>query len=367
MKPEKHILFIVPLPPPIHGSAAVSRQIKDSVYIREHYECDFVNLSTSRSMDEIGKICLAKIPRWFASFFQLFFLLIRNRYDLCYIALACHGKAFLKDAPFALLCKLFGRRLVIHQHNKGMSTCIGNNPYKWLIPLVYKEASVILLSWRLYDDIKSVVDKNYVFICPNGIPAVHYSSAKANSDVTHILFLSNLIKSKGIFDLLDACVILKRNQTRFICDFVGNETVEITKDIFAAEIQSRELEDYVIYHGPRYGVDKEQFLSSSDIFVFPSTYENEAFPLVILEAMQHMLPVITYDEGGIPDVVEDGETGFIVPNNDVTALAAKIEYLIAHSDVAKTLGMAGLNKFNKEYRLEIWEERMCHILESLCC
>ncbi len=318
-------------------------------------------------MGEISRFTLMKPLRHLSIFITIFVKLMSNKYDACYIALTCHGKGFLKDAPFAILCKAFGKRLVIHQHNKGMSTCIGHNPYKWLIPLVYKDASVILLSWRLYDDIKPVVDKSQVLICPNGIPAVQYSAVRKQNDVTHILFLSNLIKSKGVWDLLDACEILKRNHTRFICDFVGKETAEITKELFVAEIQSRGLEDYVIYHGPKYGEDKEQFLSSADIFVFPSTYDNETFGLVILEAMQHILPIITYDEGGIPDVVEDGETGFIVSKNDVPALAVKIEYLIAHSDVAKTLGMAGLKKYNQEFRLEIWEERMCYILKSICC
>lgn len=361
---KKKILFLVPLPPPVHGSAVMSQQIVDSKIIRENIDCDFVNIATSRTMGEISRFTLMKPLRHLSIFMTVFVKLLLNKYDACYIALTCHGKGFLKDAPFALLCKAFGKRLIIHQHNKGMSTCIGRNPYKWLMPLVYKDASVLLLSWRLYNDIKPVVDKSHVLICPNGIPVVPYSFAKVQNDVPHILFLSNLIKSKGVLDLLDACVILKRNHTRFICDFVGKETAEITKELFVAEIRSRGLEDYVIYHGPLYGESKEKFLSSSDIFVFPSV--NETFGLVILEAMQHMLPVITYAEGGIPDIIEDCETGFIVKKNDVSALSAKIEYLIAHSDVAKTLGMAGLAKYNREFRLEIWEKRMCHILKSIC-
>lgn len=361
---KKKILFLVPLPPPVHGSAVMSQQIVDSKIIRENIDCDFVNIATSRTMGEISRFTLMKPLRHLSIFMTVFVKLLLNKYDACYIALTCHGKGFLKDAPFALLCKAFGKRLIIHQHNKGMSTCIGRNPYKWLIPLVYKDVSVILLSWRLFDDIKPSVDKGHVLICPNGIPDLPYSSVKKQNEVPHILFLSNLIKSKGVLDLLDACVILKRNHTRFICDFVGKETAEITKELFVAEIQSRGLENYVIYHGPQYGESKERILSSSDIFLLPSA--NDAFPLVILEAMQYSIPVISYPEGGVPDIVEDNKTGFIVPKHDVPALAAKIEYLISHSDVAKTLGMAGLNKFNQEFRLEIWEKRMCHILKSIC-
>ena len=52
---KPRILFIAPLPPPVHGSAMVSQYIKDSKLVNEAFECDFVNLSTSRRMDEIGK------------------------------------------------------------------------------------------------------------------------------------------------------------------------------------------------------------------------------------------------------------------------------------------------------------------------
>ena len=121
---KPRILFIPPLPPPVHGSAMVSQYIKDSELIQGEFACDFVNLSTSRRMDEIGKGGVKKLLRFVGSFFVLFYKLLVHRYALCYLAITCHGVGFLKDAPFVLLCKLFGRRIVIHQHNKGMRKCI---------------------------------------------------------------------------------------------------------------------------------------------------------------------------------------------------------------------------------------------------
>ena len=167
---KPRILFITPLPPPVHGSAMVSQYIKDSELIRGEFACDFVNLSTSRRMDEIGRGGVKKLLRFVGSFFMLFYKLLVHRYDLCYLAITCHGVGFLKDAPFVLLCKLFGRKVVIHQHNKGMSGCIERWPYRWLIPYVYKHTRVILLSWYLYPDIEKAVKREQVVICPNGIP-----------------------------------------------------------------------------------------------------------------------------------------------------------------------------------------------------
>ena len=165
MKIKKtRILFVAPLPPPVHGSAVVSKQIKDSKLINDTFCCDWVNMSTSRRMDEVGKITLSKPLRLFASLCKLIWLLLINRYDLCYLAITCHGKPFLKDAPFVLLCKLFYNKIVIHQHNKGLSEDVEKWPYRRLMPLIYKNTKIILLSWHLYPDIEKVVKKENVFI-----------------------------------------------------------------------------------------------------------------------------------------------------------------------------------------------------------
>ena len=162
---KTRILFITPLPPPVHGSAMVSQYIKDCKELQDEFQCDFVNLSTSRTIDEIGQNSIKKYWRFIMSYMLTFWKLLIHRYAFCYLAITCHGLGFLKDAPFVLLCKLFRRKIVIHQHNKGMSNCVGKQPYKWLLPLVYKNTKVILLSWYLYPDIEKVVKKNrYLFV-----------------------------------------------------------------------------------------------------------------------------------------------------------------------------------------------------------
>ena len=105
------------------------------------------------------------------AYLKTLWLLLTHRYDLCYLAITCHGIGFLKDAPFVWLCKMFGCRVLIHQHNKGMSNCIERWPYRWLIPYIYKRARVMLLSWHLYPDIAKVVKREQVVICANGIAA----------------------------------------------------------------------------------------------------------------------------------------------------------------------------------------------------
>ena len=222
MKNKPRILFIATFPPPIHGSAVVSEQIRNSKVINDAFDGDYVNLGTSRKMDEIGKgglwLNLQKLFRFAGSFFKTLGLLLTHRYDLCYCAITCHGSGFLKDAPFVLLCKLFGCKVIIHQHNKGMAKDVDRPVYRWLLPLVYKNAKVILLSWHLYPDIEKVVKREDVMICPNGIkPTGNPDFLRTPNKIPHILFLSNLLIDKGVLVLLDALKILKDKGYSFVC------------------------------------------------------------------------------------------------------------------------------------------------------
>lgn len=360
---KTRILFVVPLPPPVHGSAMVSQQIMDSDLINGSFRCDYVNLSTSRRMDEIGKHSVVKLWRMASAFIKTFWLLLTQRYTLCYLAITCHGGGFLKDVPFVLLCKFFGRKIIIHQHNKGMAADVDRWPYRWLLPLVYKNAKVILLSWLLYPDIERVVPKENVVVCPNGIKVSNsVPSPKVENTVPHFLFLSNLMESKGVFVLLDALEILARKGLSFYCDFVGGETKEIDSERFAVEVNRRNLGLQVIYHGRKYGAEKDAFFEQSDIFVFP-TY-NEAFGLVNLEAMAHQLPIVTTNEGGIPDVVQDGVNGIICPRQDAKAVAAALERLANDSALRRQMGAAGRKRLLEKFTEEVFWERMKGILEE---
>ena len=364
------VLFITPLPPPVHGSSMVSQSIKESNVLNETFEMDFVNLSTSRKMEEIDKRSWAlyarKAVRFIGAYAKTCWLLASHRYDLCYLAITCHGVGFLKDAPFVLLCKLLGRKVVIHQHNKGMVKDVDRPIYRWLLPMVYRHTKVILLSWRLYADIEKVVKREQVMICPNGIPDTNCSktSVERHNDVSHILFLSNLIVSKGVLVLLDALNILKERGYRFVCDFVGGETKELNGRRFAHEIETRGLNGIALYHGRKYGKDKEDFLQMADMLVFPTYYFNECFPLVILEAMMYGLPVISTDEGGIRDEVKDGKNGFVVKPHDAVALADAIQRLLDDKDARQTMGAEGRRMFKEQFTMECFENNIKGILND---
>lgn len=87
--------------------------------------------------------------------------------------------------------------------------------------------------------------------CPNGIPETlnKESTAERNNKVPHLLFLSNLLESKGVLVLLDALKLLSDKGYSFVCDFVGGKTAEIDAARFKREVEQRGLNKLAIYDG----------------------------------------------------------------------------------------------------------------------
>lgn len=413
MKSNKpRVLLVATFPPPVHGSSMVSMQIKESEIINDAFEVDYVNLGTSRTMAEIGRhsyvLYARKALRFLCSYLKLLWKLLSHRYDLTYLAITCHDVGFLKDSPFVITTRLLSKKYVIHQHNRGMAPYVQRAPYKWLLPMAYNKAKVILLSWKLYEDISAVVKKEQILICPNGLPMPEYLlknkdvcvQLREKNSVPEILFLSNLVESKGVWSLLDAYKILKDKGVRFHSSFVGGTSRFISADKFATEVKVRGLEGMVEYLGPQYGDDKWRAYQRADIFVLPSM--DDCLPLTIMEAMMTKTAVVGSDIGAIPDLVEDGVTGYIISSEDLIvetggkfldwepnaemaqkiaeskklkakgymcgegtkSLANALEKLLLNPDLCRKMGESGYEKYQREFTLEAFEKNMLECLKK---
>ena len=132
---------------------------------------------------------------------------------------------------------------------------------------------------------------------------------------------------------------------------------------FVVEVERRKLNDRVAYAGRKVGEEKKYFFFSKQIyFILPTM--NECFPLVILEAMEYKLPVISTNEGGIPDIVKDGENGLICEKQNPYSLADCIAKLLDDEELRVKMGNAGYEKFCREFTLQRFESRMLDILSQ---
>lgn len=367
MKPAQNdILYLLHIPPPVYGYSIIGEHIRESKLINAAFRGRYINIILSRKVHVRGKAGLVKIVRFVKIWFELLGKLIHRRPALCYFALTTNGAFFHKDILLTFLLRMFRVKVIYHIHNKEIKETRKKKLNHLLYRFVFKDASVILLSRHLYHDIESYVLEDRVYYCPNGIKDYEPSAALVTLPENrpfNILFFSNLLRDKGVFVLVEACSILKEKGYSFQCDFVGGEG-DISKSQFNAVVQEKGLTQQVRYLGTRHGRLKEMVFEQADVFVLPSRYDY--FPLVILEAMQHRLPVITAVEGGIPDMVDEGNTGFLFsPFDDARALADKIKRLILDPVLRRQMGENGRTKYENEFTFPIFERRLLNILQEV--
>ncbi len=362
MKPR--ILFILHLPPPIHGAAMMGKYIQESELINSSFDCFCINLATAGSLSDIGHVSLEKLLKYLLLLRYISHVVKEIRPELVYITPNAGGKAFFKDFIVVQMLKSMGCKVIAHYHNKGVSAYQSKWIYNFLYKRFFSNLKVILLAENLYKDIAKYVKREDVYICPNGIPSSckEEMEARRNNVIPHLLFLSNLLISKGVIVLLDALKILKEKEYTFVCQFIGGETAEINAVQFFEEVNKRELSDLVTYVGRKVREEKEAFFRQADIFVFPTYYET--FGLVNLEAMEYKLPVISTNEGGIPDIVKDGENGLICEKQNPVSLADCIAKLLDNEELRVKMGSAGHEKFCREFTLDKFENRMRDILNQ---
>jgi len=130
-----------------------------------------------------------------------------------------------------------------------------------------------------------------------------------------------------------------------------------TRAAIEEEVHTLGLSDSIMFAGIRQDIPR--VLSALDLFVLPSLWEG--MPIVILEAMAAGLPVVATRVGGIPEVVEDGVTGLLVPPRDPEALAEAIIALLQDRKRAEAMGRAGRKRVEKHFSAE----RMVHQTEAL--
>jgi len=285
--------------------------------------------------------------------------------NVVYFQISPLGIAFIRDCTYVFWLKIFRLHTVYHLHGKGIKEASNNSSImRWLYRWAFNGTSVICLSNLLVDDI-STVYSGVPYIVNNGIKKNTDSFEKnyGNKEIVNVLFLSNLIFSKGIVVLLDSLLLLDIQYSNKIRVKIVGEEAELSAIMLNEEIRKRGLSNFIAYIGPKYGDEKTKIYQKTDILIYPTL--NDVWGLVLLEAMQFGIPVIASVEGAIPEIVDDGVTGFLVEKNQPDLIAEKLKILIENNQLRKEMGIAARKKFLEKYTLEIFEQNMVNVFQNI--
>lgn len=362
---KSKILLLVKTPPPITGATLMNSYVIGSRLLNEEFQIKAIQVTYKEKIEDISIISINKIRVLLLTFMILVKYIILFRPQVVYFQLSHLGWAFYRDCIYVFIIKIFRKHIVYHLHGKGIREYVANSKikkyiYKWAL----RSSSIICLSESLTSDLIGVYDKK-IYIVNNAIPVVPSmkKSVIKESNTILVLFLSNLIISKGIYPFLDSIFLINQKHKGIVNAWIVGKEVEISAENLYSEIEKRRITEVVRYLGPKYNEEKNNVFQNADIFIYPTC--NDVWGLAILEAMQAGLPVIATMEGAIPEIVDDGITGFIVEKNNPGAIAEKIEYLINRQDVRMEMGKAGKRKFFEKYTLEIFESNMKNVFDDV--
>lgn len=365
-KNPNSILLLVKVPPPLTGATLMNMYVVDSEKIKSKFNIRVIAVSYKKDIISKHDCFYNKLVKIIIVHYRLLKLLIMFNPKIVYFQVSPIGIAFIRDCSYIFWLKVFGKQIVYHLHGKGIKDASESSPlmrglYRW----AFKRTSIISLSRMLTDDITPVY-AGVPYIVNNGIPIVPQYDVKIDgkeSTPVRVLFLSNLLYSKGIIVFLDALMMLRWScQNKISVQIVGKEA-ELSADMLVSEIEKRSIHHFVSYAGPKYGEEKNEIFRQTDIFVYPTL--NDVWGLVILEAMQFGIPIIATREGAIPEIVDDGTTGFLVDKNSPAQIAEKLTQLIETPHLCRSMGNAGRTKFLERYTLSHFEESMKSVFENM--
>jgi len=348
------------------GFYMMNNYVYNSSFIRGKYNVSFVLLN-SFSLKNPFLNSLGNILNVIKYSGIIFYRLITLRPRLIYFTIS-PVNAFFRDLVYVFVIKIFKSKVVYHLHGKGIKEKYDrSNIYHFFYEWAYRNVYVIALSEKLKYDFEYLRINKY-YIVPNAIPdyikknKIELKSVKNKNGVLKIVFLSNLILSKGILDFIDAIKLLSNETSKFQAYIIGNES-EITASVINKKIEG--YEEFIQFIGPLYNNKKLKFIQKCNLLVFPTYYKTETWGLVILEAMQLGLPVITTDEGATTDMIEDGVNGYIVNKKDPEDIKDKLLKFINQPSLIDEMGKINREKYLNKFSIDTFENNLSQVFDNL--
>lgn len=371
MLKKSTVLIIGSYPPPYGGIAVYTKNLLNSP-VKEHF--DLLLLRTaSRSAGEKQKPLIKKLTREIRDLLSLSYTLLKDRNIKIVQVNSSSYLGFWRYTMYILIAKSFQRKIILRLSGGGFKDFYENcgKLGKWYIEYILALSDkIIVLTHRWKSFFSTLTDPNQIVVVPN---AVYYQDFDSNFNKAEVLaehglskdeivctFLGGMLRDKGVLEILEV-----------IEDILSRETDKNIYFVFAGEgpLVNR-IKDYcrrfkqnVTYLGC---VDKERkikLLNLSNILLLPSYAEG--FPNALLEAMAVGLPVITTHVGGIPDIIKDGENGFLIQPRDVDALKEKILMLVNNKELREEMGRKNRELVKEKYSWDKIAEKIREVYDEV--
>jgi len=295
-QPAREILVVGPFPPPVHGFAQATMDVAELLQA-QGFRVTRIDLKpTKKNVLEFLSIRLSQFVKLFSAVWQG---------SRVYVGLS-GGMRQAIDLVFLAIGRLGGAALYVHHH----SFAYLNQPTplaRICMRLSGRNATHIVLCGGM----KTALQRQYktarnVEVMSNaGLQSVRLEF-RNRTVIQTIGFLGALTAEKGVLEFLSTAAKLAQ-QHRDLRFRIAGPCDDVTiREKLAASCNTYSCIEYV---GPVYGKDKFAFIESLDVLLFPSSYSNEAEPLVILEAMSSGIPVIGWQRGCIGEMLHWRNSG----------------------------------------------------------
>lgn len=186
------------------------------------------------------------------------------------------------------------------------------------------------------------------------------------NEPTKVLTVARLVEKKGIAYAIQTISRVVSSGRRVIYTVVGDGDL---RDDLERLVQDLDIKEAVQLVGWRSHGEVIRFLESAHLLMAPSVTaadgDQEGIPNVIKEAMAMGIPVLATRHSGIPELVEEGLSGFLVPERDTDALTDRLIHLIDHPEIWPEMGKAGRDYVKKHYDIHRLNDRLVEIFQSL--
>ena len=269
--------------------------------------------------------------------------------------------SFKRKYFYIKLVKCFNRKIIFHHHGGSLIEQYEMTSEKWRYRISHtleNVNAVICLSENWKKSLLKLAPASNIKVITNGINLPE--PFKKNSSIfIRLTFLGHIVEKKGIFDLLKVVKELINNG--FYVKLMIGGIGDIRR--LNVELNQLSISDNVKFIGWISDKDRDALLRQTDIFVLPSYAE--AMPMSILEAMAYAVPVVSTFVGGIPELVLDGKTGFLVRPGDLDDMYRKITNLIEDGDLREKMGWKGRELIRTNHDIQQITQKLNAIYNAL--